>query len=72
MSPNVRNIFIIAGLLAAYGAIIWLAEKQGMLKWADDYEASPGALFARDHDRDNRIAEEGLVPSPPEASDAAS
>lgn len=63
MSRGVRDIFILAGLLATYGIVLWLYEAKLAAQWGEDWTLDPKAVFARDHDRDRRIAEELNVPT---------
>ena len=43
MSPNVRSILALAGMIAAYGLLTWATEHQHDTSW----EATPRAVFAR-------------------------
>lgn len=62
MSPRVRNIFALAGLIAAYGVTIWLLEQQGIATWGESFTSDPKAIFSRDHDRERMIEQEFDAP----------
>lgn len=63
MSRGVRDVFILAGLIALYGVTLWLYEAKLAEAFGDALSENPRAIFARDHDRDRMIAEENNAPS---------
>lgn len=65
MSRGVRDVFVLAGALAVYGIVLWLYEAKLADAFGETFANDPRAIFARDHDRDRRIAEElDITPSP--------
>lgn len=60
MSPHVRNTLALAGVLVAYGIVLWLYESKGVSTWAKSYATSPRALWARQN-RNSAIQSEFLT-----------
>jgi hypothetical protein len=58
MSRGVRDVFILAGLIALYGVALWLYEAKLAETFGETLSENPRAIFARDHDRERMIAEE--------------
>lgn len=63
MSKGTRDVFILAGCIAVYGIVLWLYEAQLAGTFGATFANDPRAIFARDHDRDRRIAEELRLPT---------
>lgn len=63
MSKGTRDVFILAGCIAVYGIVLWLYEAQLAERFGETFANDPKAIFARDHDRDRRIAEELGIPT---------
>jgi hypothetical protein len=57
MSNEVRNVFILAGMLAVYGFALWLYESKALNTWADGFALNPQARFQALR-RDDMIREE--------------
>lgn len=64
MSKTVRLTYIVAGAIALYATILWVAEARGLIAWQE----SPRAIFGRMH-RDDMIAEEGAGEQQPEEAE---
>jgi hypothetical protein len=63
MSRGTRDVFILAGCIAVYGIVLWLYEAKLADAFGETFANDPKAIFARDHDRDRRIAEELGIPT---------
>lgn len=57
MSTDVRNAFILAGMLVVYGVALWLYERHGVTQWGETFAFDPRARFARGR-RDEMMVEE--------------
>jgi hypothetical protein len=58
MSKGVQDVFILAGLVALYGLVLWLYEAKLAEAFGQSLNENPRAIFARDYDRDRMIAKE--------------
>lgn len=70
MSKQVRDVFVLAGLIALYGVALWLYESKLAQEWGTTFANEPRAIFNRG-ERERLIEEEMVVEPASEVSDGA-
>lgn len=63
MSKQVRDVFILSGLIALYGLALWLYESKLAQQWGENYSHEPRALFNKGERE--RLIEEEMTFTPP-------
>lgn len=69
MSRQVRDVFILSGLIALYGLALWLYESKLTHEWSENFPNEPHAIH--NHQVRDALIEEEMNALPLEVSDGA-